>query len=175
MASSCARGGSGWMLGKNSSPKEWWCTETGCPGKWWSHHPWRCPRNVDVALSDVVSRHGGRWTIGLDDLSGLFQPLWFCDSVIHLNFPYFYSLTQALVLGFWGCTISSRVIQLKIVICLPEENYILRFPLRHTHLKCLTFCVGLREPARVPMVVATMERWRRGWIEDKWHDGRYSR
>jgi len=24
---------------------------------------------------------GGRWTVGLDDLRGLFQPWWFCDSM----------------------------------------------------------------------------------------------
>ena len=36
----------------------------------------------DVALRDTVSGHGGDGLIvGLDDLSGLFQPqiLWFCD------------------------------------------------------------------------------------------------
>ena len=32
-------------------------------------------KRVDVALRDVVSRHGGDvMMIGLDDLSGLFQP-----------------------------------------------------------------------------------------------------
>ena len=45
---------SGWILGKISFQKEWWCIETGCPGRWWSHHPWRCSRNVDVALRVVV-------------------------------------------------------------------------------------------------------------------------
>jgi len=26
--------------------KEWSDIETGCPGKWWSHHPWRCLKNM---------------------------------------------------------------------------------------------------------------------------------
>ena len=33
MASSCARGDSGWML-RNTSLKEWSGAETGCPGRW---------------------------------------------------------------------------------------------------------------------------------------------
>jgi len=45
-ASSCTRGGSGWTLGKTSSPKEQWGTGTGCPGKWLSHPSWTCSRNV---------------------------------------------------------------------------------------------------------------------------------
>ena len=44
MASSCTRGGSGWILGRISSQKEWWGTGMGCPGRWWSHCPWRCLR-----------------------------------------------------------------------------------------------------------------------------------
>ena len=40
------RRGSGRMLGKPASPKEWSSTGTGCPGKWWSHQPWRCLRNI---------------------------------------------------------------------------------------------------------------------------------
>ncbi|KAK4817661.1 hypothetical protein QYF61_023940 [Mycteria americana] len=27
---------------------------TGCPGKWWSHHPWGYLRDVDVVLRDMV-------------------------------------------------------------------------------------------------------------------------
>jgi len=46
MASSCIKGGLDWMLGNISSPKEWSGTGMGCPGRWWSHHPWRCSRNV---------------------------------------------------------------------------------------------------------------------------------
>ena len=46
MALSCAKGDSGWILGKISLPKEWCCSGTGCPGRWWSHHPWRCSRAV---------------------------------------------------------------------------------------------------------------------------------
>ena len=32
----------GFLLGKNSSQKEWWGIGTGCPGKWWSHRTWKC-------------------------------------------------------------------------------------------------------------------------------------
>ena len=44
MASSCIIGGLGWILGKISLLKEWSGIGTGCPGKWWSHHPWRCSK-----------------------------------------------------------------------------------------------------------------------------------
>ena len=33
-----------WILGKIYSQKEWWGVGTGCPGRWWSHHPWRSSR-----------------------------------------------------------------------------------------------------------------------------------
>ena len=46
MASSCISGGLDWILGKISLLKEWSRIETGCPGQWWSHHPWRCSNNV---------------------------------------------------------------------------------------------------------------------------------
>ncbi|GAB0195600.1 hypothetical protein GRJ2_002025300 [Grus japonensis] len=39
MASSCAREHLDWLLGKISSPEELSSIGTGCPGKWWSHHP----------------------------------------------------------------------------------------------------------------------------------------
>jgi len=45
---------SGWILGKMSSQREWWCSGTGCPGRWWNHHPWRCPRTMEMW-------HWGTW------------------------------------------------------------------------------------------------------------------
>ena len=42
------RGGSGWTLGKICSPKEWLGIGTGCPGRWWSHHPWNSSRNMEM-------------------------------------------------------------------------------------------------------------------------------
>jgi len=30
-----------WILGNIYSLKGLSSTGTGCPGKWWSHHPWR--------------------------------------------------------------------------------------------------------------------------------------
>jgi len=37
MASSCAREGSGWVLGNTTSLKGWSGTGMGCPERWWSH------------------------------------------------------------------------------------------------------------------------------------------
>jgi len=33
-------------LGTISLPKEWSGIGTGCPGRWWSHHPWKCSKNM---------------------------------------------------------------------------------------------------------------------------------
>jgi len=97
-ASCCARRSSGWILGKNSSQKVWWCTETGCPGRWWSHCPRTCSRNVEKwYLGPWFSEHGGDGlTVGLGDLSGLFQPQWFYDSMITVS-------VQAAMLGHTTC------------------------------------------------------------------------
>jgi len=46
MASSCTRGGSDWILGKISLLQEWSGIGPGCPGQWWSPHPWRGSKNV---------------------------------------------------------------------------------------------------------------------------------
>lgn len=61
---------------KISSWKGWSRIEIGHPGIWWSHHPWKCSRNVDVALEDMVcGEHGDGTglTVGLDHLRYLFQ------------------------------------------------------------------------------------------------------
>ena len=42
---------------RNTAPdiaKEWWDIGTGCSGKWWSHCPWRCSRNME-------KWHWGTW------------------------------------------------------------------------------------------------------------------
>ena len=84
MASSCARGGLYWVLGKTFSPKGLSSTGSGCSGKWLSHHPW-------TYLKDVYMWRLGTWfsgglgsvslTAALNDLKGLFQPKLFCDSM----------------------------------------------------------------------------------------------
>jgi len=74
MASSCARGGSGWIIGKTSH-REWLGIGTDCPGRWWGHHLRTCSRTMEIW-------HGGLWSVGmeawagvrLDGLSELFQP-----------------------------------------------------------------------------------------------------
>jgi len=38
--------GLGWILGKISFLKEWSGLGPGCPGQWWSPHPWRSSKNV---------------------------------------------------------------------------------------------------------------------------------
>jgi len=42
----------------------------------WSHHPWRCLKNVYIVpFGRCFSRHGVvGLMVGLDDLRGLFQP-----------------------------------------------------------------------------------------------------
>jgi len=36
---------------KNFFPeKKWWGIETGRPGRWWSHHPWRCDTKTHFLL-----------------------------------------------------------------------------------------------------------------------------
>ena len=93
MALNCTRGGSSWILGKIYSQKEQWGIGMGCPGRWWSHYPWRGSRNMQMWHwgADVVSGHGeSGLTIGLDDLSGLFKLndsmiLWSC--IMRVPFP----------------------------------------------------------------------------------------
>lgn len=53
---------------------------TGCPQRWWSHHPWRCSRNHWTWHSVLWStwQGGDRSKDGLSDLRGLFQPWWLC-------------------------------------------------------------------------------------------------
>jgi len=46
MASSCTRGGLDWILGNISSLRGLSSTGTGFPGKWLSHHLWRCLKDV---------------------------------------------------------------------------------------------------------------------------------
>jgi len=41
-----SRGDLNWISGKLSLLKEWSGIGTGCPGQWWSHHPWRGSKNV---------------------------------------------------------------------------------------------------------------------------------
>ena len=75
MALSCTRWGSGWILGKISSQKESWGIQLGCPGKWQSHHPWRCSRNVLIChWGTWFSEHGGDGLmVGVDDHRVYFQ------------------------------------------------------------------------------------------------------
>jgi len=46
MASRFVRGGLDQILGKISFLKEWSGIGIGCPGRWWSPHPWRGSKNV---------------------------------------------------------------------------------------------------------------------------------
>lgn len=29
-------------------------TSTGCAGQWWSHHPWKCSKDVHFVLGDMI-------------------------------------------------------------------------------------------------------------------------
>ena len=65
------------ILGKISSQKGLRSSGTGCPGKWWRHHPWRELKDVQTWRCGTGFSGGlgsMRFTVGLDDLKGLFQP-----------------------------------------------------------------------------------------------------
>ena len=48
----------------------------GCPGQWWSPHPWRGSKTMWMwPLGTWSSRHGGvGLAVGFDDLGDLLQP-----------------------------------------------------------------------------------------------------
>ena len=64
------------LLGKVSSPKGLSSIGTGCPGKWWSHLPWRYTyMYIYTAMECSITLFGSvRLTVQLDDLTGPFQP-----------------------------------------------------------------------------------------------------
>jgi len=71
------------VLGNTTSPKEWSGAGTGCPGRWWSHCPWRYSEMFRCTEGHgLVGNVGDRWTVGMDDLGGLFQPWWFYDFML---------------------------------------------------------------------------------------------
>jgi len=52
-----------------------------CPGRWWGHRPWRCPRAMEMWYWGMWSVGMVGWVgVGLGELGGLFQPSWFYDS-----------------------------------------------------------------------------------------------
>jgi len=61
---------------KISLLQEWSGIGPGCPGQWWSPHPWRGSKNVWMwHYRTWFSRHGGVGvTVGLDDFRGVLQP-----------------------------------------------------------------------------------------------------
>ena len=64
-------------LGNISSLEGLSSTGTGCPERWWSHHPWRYLKDVYTwCLGTWFSGGLGsvRFTVVLNDLKGLFQP-----------------------------------------------------------------------------------------------------
>jgi len=84
MASSCAKEGSGWTLG-NTTLKGWSGTGMGCPGKWWSHRPWRCSRNGwMLCWGTWLSENHWWWVNGWTG--------WSCGSFPTLVILWFYSM-----------------------------------------------------------------------------------
>jgi len=63
-------GGLDWTLGKAASLREWPGTGPGCPGRWWSPHPWRGSKTGRCGTS-------GRGLAGVVVLG------WRLDSVTH--------------------------------------------------------------------------------------------
>ena len=76
MASSCTRGGSGWIWGNNSLQKEPCCSGTGLPRLVVEPLSLKVFKNrVDVALREEVDeRGGGGMIVGCGEFRGLFQP-----------------------------------------------------------------------------------------------------
>jgi len=106
MTLSFAQGGWGRILEPISSQKEQWDIGTGCLGKWWSHHLWKCWRAMQIW--HWVSGHGGNGLAGgLDDCSGLFQPQWFYNSCTALGWG-----LLGLLAGSGGCVLLSMRIPL---------------------------------------------------------------
>ena len=75
MALCCTWRGSSWLLWRIPSQKELSGTGMGCPWRQWSHHPWRCSRNIQMwRWGTWFSGHDvDGLVVGLDDLSDLFQ------------------------------------------------------------------------------------------------------
>ena len=73
MASSHARGDSGWMLGNNSSPREWSGAGMDCPGGGGVTIPGGVQQAFRCCTEGrgLVGNIGGRWMVGLGDLRGL--------------------------------------------------------------------------------------------------------
>ena len=75
MASSCARGGSGWILGKTFPPKEWSGTGMDCQGcggvtvRGGIKERCRCGTKEHGLVGNI----SGRWMVGLGDLIEFFQ------------------------------------------------------------------------------------------------------
>jgi len=82
MASSCSRGGSVWVLGKAASPKNGQALERAAQGGDGVTMPGRAQETCRCGTEGcgLGGNVGSRWLVGLDDLRGLFQPYWFCDS-----------------------------------------------------------------------------------------------
>ncbi len=83
MASSCARGDSGWTLGnlalQESGQALEWAAQGGggviVPGS--VQETFRCCTKVHVLVGNIEDK----WTVELDDLGDLFQPSGFYDSM----------------------------------------------------------------------------------------------
>ena len=65
--------------------QEWSGTGTGYPRRWWSHWPWSIQETFRCCTEGhgLVVNTGDRWTVGLDDLGGLFQCWWFYYSMVN--------------------------------------------------------------------------------------------
>ena len=75
MASSCSRGGSGWLLGKISLRKSSEAVAQAAQGGGGVTVSGGVEGMCGCGTEDMVNGHGGDGlAVGLDDLSGLFQP-----------------------------------------------------------------------------------------------------
>ena len=60
-----------WAGCEGTSQQEWWCSGTGCPGRWWSHLG-VFKKRADITWRDMAQSSDRRGLmVGLDDLCGL--------------------------------------------------------------------------------------------------------
>lgn len=69
-----------WTFEGIYSLKGWLNIGMDCPMRCWRHRPWRFLRAWTWHSVSLCGSYGGLWSqAGLNDLTGLFRPNWFCD------------------------------------------------------------------------------------------------
>ena len=93
MTSSCAREGSGWMLGNTTSLKGWSGTGMGCPERWWSHQAWWCSKSIWMLCWGTWFSENNWWRV--NGWTG-----WSCGSFSTVVILWFYACVWLLLSHF---------------------------------------------------------------------------